>query len=162
MDIESSIIFTTRHERPRMLTNTYECLAITTIIANWWWIIRKPVRHIFATVWDQHIISGEFAANNFFYIRKDIRHSVRVASQFPSVALVSPVWDILHSWHRLVGTVPSFKYVFFKNRSYLANRNRYMQHNFLGVSLLNRPTIRNGQNTIAESGSEHTSSKLSN
>ena len=40
-----------------MLPNTYECLAITLrslrIVAN---CIRKPIRHIFATV-------GEFAAN---------------------------------------------------------------------------------------------------
>ena len=40
---ETSIIFETPHERPRMLTNTYECLAITCyhyeLMAN---CIRKP------------------------------------------------------------------------------------------------------------------------
>ena len=46
---ESSIIFATPHERPRMLTNTYEYLAIILrLVAN---CIRKPIRHIFATIW---------------------------------------------------------------------------------------------------------------
>ena len=70
---ESSIIFATPHERPRMLTNTYEYLAI--ILRSLRWVancIRNPIRHIFATIW-------QFAANIFFYIRKDIRHSVRLA-----------------------------------------------------------------------------------
>ena len=54
---ESSIIFATPHERPRMLTNTYECRRSFCYhcesVANF---IRKPIRHIFATV-------CEFAAN---------------------------------------------------------------------------------------------------
>ena len=49
---ESSIIFATPHERPRILTNTYEHLAIILrslrLVANW---IRKPIRHIFAIIW---------------------------------------------------------------------------------------------------------------
>ena len=49
---ESSIIFATPHERPRMLTNTYEYLAIILrslrLVAN---CIRRPIRHIFATIW---------------------------------------------------------------------------------------------------------------
>ena len=70
---ESSIIFATPNERPRMLTNTYEYLAITLrslrLVAN---CIRKPILHIFATIWR---ICREY----IFYIRKDIRHSVRLA-----------------------------------------------------------------------------------
>ena len=49
---ESSMIFATPHERPRMLTNTYEYLSIILrslrLVAN---CIRKPIRHIFATIW---------------------------------------------------------------------------------------------------------------
>ena len=49
---ESSIIFATPHERQRMLTNTSEYLAIILrslrLVAN---CIRKPIRHIFATIW---------------------------------------------------------------------------------------------------------------
>ena len=54
-----------------MLTNTYEYLAIILrslrLVAN---CILKPIRHY---------LHGEFAANIFVYIRKDIRHSVRLA-----------------------------------------------------------------------------------
>ena len=71
---ESSIIFATPHERPRMLTNTYEYLAVILrslrLVAN---CIRKPIRHIFATIWR---ICREYI---FFYIRMYIRHSVRLA-----------------------------------------------------------------------------------
>ena len=49
---ESSIIYARPHERPRMLTNTYEYLAIILrslrLVSN---CIRKPIRHIFATIW---------------------------------------------------------------------------------------------------------------
>ena len=56
-----------------MLTNTYECLAIILrslrLVAN---CIRKPIRLIFGTF-------GRICRDYFFYIRKDIRHSVRAA-----------------------------------------------------------------------------------
>ena len=56
-----------------MLTNTYECQAITLRSLRIGGVcIRKPIRHIFVTV-------CEFAANIIVYIRMDIRHSVRVA-----------------------------------------------------------------------------------
>ena len=46
------MILATPHKRPRMLTNTYEYLAIILrslrLVAN---CIRKPIRHIFATIW---------------------------------------------------------------------------------------------------------------
>ena len=49
---ESSILFAMPHERQRMLTNTYEYLAIILrslrLVAN---CIRKPILHIFATMW---------------------------------------------------------------------------------------------------------------
>ena len=52
---ETSITFETPQKRPRMLTNSYECLAIICdhyeFMAN---CIRRPIRHIFATVWKQH------------------------------------------------------------------------------------------------------------
>ena len=48
----SRIIFAMPHERPRMLTKTYEYLAIILrslrLVAN---CIGKPIRHIFATIW---------------------------------------------------------------------------------------------------------------
>ena len=54
---ETSITFETPQKRPRMLTNSYECMAIICdhyeFMAN---CIRKPIRHIFATVWEQHQI----------------------------------------------------------------------------------------------------------
>ena len=54
------LIFATQHERPRMLirtprpTNVWRSLCDhCKLMAN---CIRKPIRHIFATVWDQHNI----------------------------------------------------------------------------------------------------------
>ena len=70
---ESSIIFATPHERPRMLTNTYEYLAIICDHCDWWRIAFVSPFAIYSP------LSGEFAANIFFYISKDIRHSVRLA-----------------------------------------------------------------------------------
>ena len=43
------LIFASSREWPRILTNTYECLAIT-LAAN---CICKPIRNVFAQVWEQ-------------------------------------------------------------------------------------------------------------
>ena len=56
-----------------MLTKTYEYLAIICDHCDWWRIAFVSPFAIYSP------LSGEFAANIFFYIRKDIRHSVRLA-----------------------------------------------------------------------------------
>ena len=64
----------------RRCANAYEHLRLLrisgdhfAIIANWWRIAFVSPFAIYSP------LSGEFAANIFFYIRKDIRHYVRLA-----------------------------------------------------------------------------------
>ena len=114
---ETSIIFETPHERTRLLTNTYECLAIICdhyeLMAN---CIRKPIRHIFATVRTSMIFATphertrlltntyeclaiicdhyELMAN---CIRKPIRHTFATGETCISVTCVlSPMITVWH------------------------------------------------------------------